>query len=507
MNPASGRSAILSAAFAVILAMAGAPAAFAVTPQIDCEGANKAYSQQGIPCYCQNGQIICSQSAGKIPAKNSAVSTKAMVAGALFESLLTSVFSDDSASQQQQATAQQMAAAQQKAAAIAAQQAAANWQIYNAQAQAAYDRMMQSYKTLGSPGGAAFKTLSDTALSYKTLGDGDEALAASAQKPFDTAGSTKAEPPGVPAGATPFFGDTMPLKDIRVLFDPASDARLVDLRKAEKFVVGNIKGDKAKVTAVTKKYAQDAGEPIIAKPDCVKLAKKLDGYLVQREKFQQTVTMAREQIDTWETANNNALMNAVKDGMDYFVDQLLDCAVQRGRAAERLEGIYQRRSQEMLQEGIDTAEIEAKIKKLKTVASVGHVTEVTRDVKDWQGFIKDGASALLGQLTASDREIKEMLDDPKLQKYFETESPALKALLDITKIAASHQVFGKWLARKMPAVAALELTVKQAYNGTEWFVSLQRLIEANTINGQVLSAAKDIQKHIDDAYFALRDCR
>ena len=101
MNAASGRSRILSAAAAVLVALTGATAAFSFSPQIDCEASNKAYAQQGIPCSCQNGQIICAQAPGKVPPISGAVSAKAMVAGALFESLLTSLFADDSASQQQ----------------------------------------------------------------------------------------------------------------------------------------------------------------------------------------------------------------------------------------------------------------------------------------------------------------------------------------------------------------------------------------------------------------------
>ena len=99
-----------------------------------------------------------------------------------------------------------------------------------------------------------------------------------------------------------------------------------------------------------------------------------------------------------------------------------------------------------------------------------------------------------------------MLEDPKLQKYFETESPELKTLLDLSKIAASNKVFGKWVAKKVPLIAAVELSINQSYNGLDWFLSFKRMTEANKINGKVLTAARSIQQHIDDTSFALQGC-
>lgn len=467
-------------------------------PALDCEGSAKAYALQGIPCTCVNGQIVCDKPAGGHKAKKHGITSgdiNSMVVGTIFQGLLTSMFAPPTSSN----NAQEALAAQQKAAALAAQQAAAHQRAQEAAFQAEHDKMMQSFKQLDGSQGVAFKSLSDASLAFKTLDDDPESLAADARKPFDTAAEPR--PP------TPFFGDTMPLKDIQLLVNPENDPRVVDLKNATAYVVKNLKneGDPSAPTAKPRDGRAE-GNPITKAQDCAKLTHKLQGFLTQRDKFHSTINLAQEQLTTWETANRNALLNAAKDGIEYFTGQLLEGVANRGKAADRLQRIYEKNAAQMAQEGGDIAAIEAKIQRLKMLSSAGKISELTSNIMDWQTFIKDGMSGLMSQLTSSNQEVHALLDDPKLQKYFETESPELKALLDISKIAASNKVFGKWVAKKVPLIAGVELAINQSYNGLDWLLSFKRLSEAHKINGKVLASAKALQQHIDDTSWALRDC-
>jgi hypothetical protein len=467
-------------------------------PALDCEGSAKAYALQGIPCTCVNGQIVCDKPAGGHKAKHGATSgnVNAMIVGTLFEGLLTSMFAPPTSPN----NAQEALAAQQKAAALAAQQAAAFQRAQEAAFQAEHNKMMQSFKQLDDSQGVAFKNLSDASLAFKTLDDDAETLAANARKPFDTAAE--------PKQAIPFFGDTMPLKDIQLLVNPENDPRVVDLKNATAYVAKNLKNEGATTAPGTTKPRDGRadGKPIIKGPDCAKLNQKLQGFLTQRDKFSNTINLAQEQLTTWEDANRNALLNAAKDGIEYFTGQLLEGLANRGKAAERLQRIYEKNSARMAQDGVDVAAIQAKIARLKMLSSSGKISELTSNILDWQTFIKDGMSGLMAQLTSSNQEVHSLLEDPKLQKYFETESPELKAMLDISKIAASNKVFGKWVAKKVPVIAGVELAINQSYNGLDWFLSFKRMTEANKINGKVLHAAKNLQQHIDDTSWALRDC-
>ena len=430
-----------------------------------------------------------------------------MVATTMFEGLLTSLFADNGASEKE------ALAAQQKAVALAMQMAmqqAAQKRAKDIAAQAEFEKMMRSYKQLNGGQGAGFKTLSNSNLDFKTL-DGDmETLAAGARKPFDTAGTLKPPDPGtIVSGGTAFFGDTMPIATTQFLVRPENDPNVVDLRNAKTYVVGNLKKDSNDLEAAVKPYNDDDGngQPIVRPPDCVKSAKRLKELIQQRKKFQQTIDLADAQLTTWQGANRNALLNAAKDGLDWYAGCLLERFAKRAEAAERLQRIYEKNAAQMAQEGLNIAEIQAKIKRLKVLSAAGRLSELASNVSDWQTFIKDGASALVAQLTASNQELEGMMEDPQMQKYFEKESPELKVLLDISKIAASNKVFGKWVARKVPLIAGVELAINESYNALDWYLSYKRVAEANAINGRVLDAAKQLQNDIDDTYLDLRECQ
>ncbi|BDU75665.1 hypothetical protein [Mesoterricola sediminis] len=403
------------------------------------------------------------------------VEPKASLAGTLFQNLLTSLFASDPEPEAPEA----------RAAAEAEAQAAEARQARDEAAQAAYLRMMEAYKPLDGSQGAAFKALSNARLDLKPL-DG-ETLEARARAPFDT-----------PAGPTPFFGDTMPLQDIQFLVNPGNDPRVVDLRKAGRLLVARLRADAPKVEAARK--------PQVRTPDCARLAQTLEGAVQQRAAFQRTVQASQAQVDIWEAANRAALLKAAQDGMEALTGTVLDAMSQRAEAAGRLERILEREAGRMGKEGLDVAAIRAKIQRLRALSSAGHLLDFTRSLGEWQTFLKDGVSALLAQLEGSNRELAEMFADPRLKAYFGGEAPALNALLDLTKLAASNQVVGKWVARKVPVIAGVELALKEAYNAMDWYLSFQRIAEARAINGTVLAAADAIQKRIDDTFIALEGC-
>ena len=115
-------------------------------------------------------------------------------------------------------------------------------------------------------------------------------------------------------------------------------------------------------------------------------------------------------------------------------------------------------------------------------------------------------SNILSQMQSSNADLKKMMDDPAMQEFFETDKPELNALLDITKIAADHEVMGKWVAKKLPVIGYVELAIDLSYNGLDWYKSYERLCEAQKINGKVLETAKGIQKNIDNTFAELSRC-
>jgi hypothetical protein len=307
--------------------------------------------------------------------------------------------------------------------------------------------------------------------------------------------------------ATPFFGDTMPIDQIRTLVNPDNDPRIVDLRKAVTYVVDSIKNDAPKLEEAIKPYdGVVQGGPIVAPPDCVALAKKLRGFVEQRNKFHKTILLSQEQYTTWKTANRNALVNAAKEGVEYFTFGLLKKLAKREEAAGRLQRMYEKNAQKMMEAGLDVTKIQARIERVRAVASATRIADFTTNMKDWQGFMKNGISALLMEMRASNAEIQELFDNPKTAKYFSTDSPALNALLDLSLIVADEKLFGEWVKKRVPMIAACRFAVNEVYHATDFYLSLTQVMAANRINGEVMYAARSLQKHIDDTYFDLREC-
>ncbi len=439
--------------------------------------------------------------AAKPPSHPPGPSTQALVTGMIFESLLSSLFSDGSGN------VEAVAAAQQQAAALAAQQAAAAQAARAAAAQAAFDQMMKSYKLLDDSPGLVYKSIAGGDLGFKQLDGETETLAAGARHPFDTAGDAELPGPQETGPATPFFGDSMPAENLRLLVEPENDPRVVNLRAAVGFVAQSLKTEAdAPDPGTPAPPGKPKNRPAPTSADCVRMAASLQGFVTQRSQFQKTILLAQSQVETWQEANRNALLNGVKDGLEYFAGQYLEVLGNRGKAAERLGAIFERNAARMAQEGVDTARIARKIERLKVLSASGQAAEFASNLNDWQTFVKDGLSSLMARLAASDGEFRALMEDPELAKYLTTEAPGLNALLDLSKLAASSQVFGKWVARKLPLVAGLEISIKQLYNATDWYLSFQHIRESNEINGRVLAAARSLQQSIDDTRLAYSAC-
>jgi hypothetical protein len=366
---------------------------------------------------------------------------------------------------------------------------------------------MKSYKLLDDSHEMSIKTLNSTSMEFKTLDGNDEALSSGARKQFENT-SMPLPGPAASDGATPFFGDTMAIADLETLTAPENNADVVDLRNATKYVIENTKKDSSEIITILRKSETNInGAPVVKKADCQNIGKQLKAFLQQRDEFQKTIDLSQNELDVWETANRNALINTAKDGLEYFTGQLLEGITNRGKAADRLQQILDKNMKQMNGEGIDVADLQKKIKELRKISSSGKIAELVTNMNDWQTFIKDGTSDLLSKLSVSNKEINSILENPSMKKYFSPDQAELNTLLDLSKLAASNMVFGKWVAKKIPIIACVELSIKQAYNGLDYLLSFNRIIRAQNVNGTVLIAAKSIQKKIDDNYLALRNCQ
>lgn len=384
-------------------------------------------------------------------------------------------------------------AAQQQAEALKAQQAA--------RAKAANS---PTFRVLQSQAGG-YKGASTGSLALKGVDDDLTTLAAQSREPFDTAGNdtdgtgkalVEIEAP------TPFFGDTMSEADLRLLVEPEDDPRVVDLRDAQTFIVASIKSDED----ARQMPAETVAKPKLNHEECLTLKNKLGSFLKQREKFAQTIDLAAGELDLWEKRNSESLTNFAMEGIQHYLGSFQDYLTRRGMAADRLLGIYAKNANKMAKEGIDVATLATRMQALKRISTAGQLSTLSTQGQEWSGFLKDGLSGFIASMSEDNAAMEASLADPKIGQYFESEMPAIRAALDLTKIASGAEVFGKWAARKMPIVAGCELAVNQSYNALDWAMSFNRMIRAHDIYGNALNSAKKIQGQITEMRLAMNSC-
>ena len=275
------------------------------------------------------------------------------------------------------------------------------------------------------------------------------------------------------------------------------------MREANRYIVQSIKTDREKIDAAVRTQLDKQTKDLKTPEQCTALANKLNGFLAQRSRFQKTISLGQEQLNTWEEANRAALVNAAKDGVEYFAGLYLEALSKRGEAVERLQRIYAGKKAQMVADGVDVVEVEARLNRLKTIGAVaGNVAKAN----DWQTMMKDGISGMVAEFVSANEEFKGMLEEPGMQKYFTTEKPELNFLLDISKMTAAEKVYGKWVAKQVPIIGLVDISIKQTYNFADWANSLYRIVKANNINGRIMSSARSLQRHIDDSYLELRQC-
>ena len=442
-------------------------------------------------------------------------SMNSMIGGALLQGLFSSMLKSNSANAAKAAEAKKQA--EELAAKQAAEQAARiaeQQRQIEAKAQADHDQMMGAFKQLEGAQSLNQQSLAAPDLDFKNLNGEAENMSSDARKQFEASGNSPVIASSVPlpivapmAPGTPFFGDKMPVEDLKTLTEPENNPNVVDLRASKKFVDSKINYDTPIILAFLRTLEADAnGSPIVLKPDCDKLNRQLKGYLNQRIQFQKTIDLSHRELEAWETANHDALINAATDGLEYFAGKYAGMLADRVKAADRLQRMYDNKLLQMTFDEVNTLDLQTKIDNLRQLSSAGQIAGFITNLNDWQTFMKDGLSSMLAKLAASNDEVKQIWEDPKTKDYFQTEAPELNTLLDISKIAASSEVFGKWAAKKMPLISTIEISIKQTYNAFDWILSFNRMTEARQINGGVMETAKYIQKKIDDTYAQLKGC-
>lgn len=440
---------------------------------------------------------------GSTPSVSS--SPGAMVASGIMQMLITKMLSPDPKQEQAEAAAKQAELDR-----IAAE-AEIQRQIEAALEQERYENMMKLYKPAPGSQSLEMKTTSGADLDFKTLNGDAEQMRVDARKQFESSGNDHSFPE-IKDG-TDFFGIPVSSPDFQTLVDPDNDPNIVDLTKADKYIVENIaKEESAKVESLKK------DEPAQVKKDlpegyCANLQTKLSGFTDTRAKFQKTINLTQGELTKWKEQNNAALWNAAKSGVSLVTDIFLKHLELRKTGALDIKKYL-----EALPLGKTPGAVDNYVKILDQVINFKYNLPKTADnikkAADYAYLLRDATQVLAEDIAKSNNEVASMLNDPKFKALLNDGNPEVDAGQSAAGKLADIVLEGKTLQEKlvgaftktMPIVAWCQFAVDQTYNATDWILSYKNICNLNSVTGKELEAAQYLQNKIFETQSLLKEC-
>lgn len=426
------------------------------------------------------------------PVSSPSMEISTMIAGALIQSLFSSS-SDAEAQKQAELQYQQQ---------LAAIQAAKEQAKKDSIALANYKHLMEATKPL-SPG--------TPDLDFQNLDGEAEQLSARATAQFMPQG----EPVNriVVEGGTPFFGSVMSDEMIMDLIAPETNPVYLDVKEAHSYMVASLKEQDA-----TQEPGEAEGEPVIEKPDCVTIRKKLDHYKTSREKFMTWNYATVLELEKWQKQNDQAFWNAVMDAADFAVGELFTYAKERSREAQKLKTFLITNEQELLNHGLSPeyvakmkSLIEGRISQCNQILSLptGNIAASTVSIQsyvtDYYEVVRNSLHALSAYMLDSDDDYKAFC------QYLQREGLLSDfPLVDAGQFFASKGIqcfLEKKGLTKLPYVSIASLATKQIYNAVDWWLSYQNVITLTEADGKAKDTAVKIDNTIRELEMDLENCQ
>lgn len=449
-------------------------------PGLDCKGSEEAYRLQGIPCRCINGKIVCDQPSGKSTSHSVNNAVKLQLFQGLLDAVMQGTENNATLQQQQEAKHQYDLQRKQKERELE----------FNRQKNFAEKKD----KLLGTLKGAGTGKLVD----FKNL-DGDaEAMRKAAGDPFDQSADTAAKAK-VSAG-TNFFGTKLSEPEITTLMESKNDPIIVDLSKANTFIVQNLKQNETAIKKLQKQKTQ--------RPACKEIIAKYNRQVDDMKKFQKQIEFTQSQLDEWRQKNDAAFWNAVIDGASFAIGEYFDYLKETRKGAENVKHNLELIETKLINEKVYTPAQIAGLKKKLNVRMAEHtMAKYSSDfsnITDYFDHVKNTIQSSVAEIGKTDADIKEFLSNPKVREY----------LSEYPTTDAAQFVAGKYIKAllekkgftKYSYVSIAQLAVNTVYNATDMYLSYKNICTLRNASGKEFAAVRHIQSQISNTYRKIVEC-
>jgi hypothetical protein len=311
------------------------------------------------------------------------------------------------------------------------------------------------------------------------------------------------------------FEGKMTEENVKTLLDPYNDPAIVDLRDAESLVVRSLKENTINKEEITKTREQKDGEPIFQQPTCTDLFRSISGYEKELKKIKSNVDVTNTEMKEWEKKKNEALKEALNEGLSFLTERFLDHMVERGKRAQNILGWMDRFEPNLIAKGVDVNSYR-NLLNLKIMG--GNLSQLGLDIFDLVDraqFIKMEIQLILSKMGKNEEAVKRLLEDPHVKEFFDEEHPVtemtsaileeeIEGFLQTDKL---NKLLGKYFSKSIPYVSIASFAVNQAYNLMDASLSFYTTLQLRDANGKLTDGARYLQSRINDNFELLKTCK
>jgi hypothetical protein len=256
----------------------------------------------------------------------------------------------------------------------------------------------------------------------------------------------------------------------------------------------------------------------LSKEECAKLINKINWDQQNQNKYLATIDKTIVALDEWKEMNSEAMQNAFLEGVGFLTSKYVDLKNAKRAPAENVKSTMQKILKQDPKN--DAAQkvisfLDQNYLKKEWQENVISSLDKTQDAVKYFEASKDALQNAITGMSATDKQYLELLQSPKLAPYLNDKSftDGCKFVFEeIVDMAVNSEkvtkAFESVFATKVPYVAIAQFAVNQTYNATQWYISLQQVLELNKVHGKELETAQYLQNRIFSDQLKLdRQCK
>ncbi len=219
--------------------------------------------------------------------------------------------------------------------------------------------------------------------------------------------------------------------------------------------------------------------------ECARLEKQLELDTRVMRQYQETNEKGYREIEEWAKASEEAQMDALKAGANLLMSGTVDCLEKQANSARGFKGWLTRYDKEIRQKGIPVEALQPKIERALNgyvgaaeSAKAGRLMNKGLTAKDTWDMVRNEVGAVAEVQKDSDAAIADVLKNPELKRFIETNRAGLEFAHSLLDMMAHSKELEKAIG---PTAALLDFAANYGYDAKKWWESRCRILEQSKL--------------------------